>query len=116
MDESVVKHFEQPAKLDRPAQLLMRAADLIEEHGHCQTGEGISGESMCVMVALRRAWAASSIDSRPYLAAMQRIERRVPNVRAPGNGNLVRLARWSDATPTAEVLATLRAVALSGVE
>jgi hypothetical protein len=116
MDESVVKHFEQPAKLDRPAQLLMRAADLIEEHGHCQTGEGLDGSgSMCVMVALQKASGVADIDVNVELAR-ERLEMRIPNVRSRVSGNLVRAARWSDATPTAEVLATLRAVALSGVE
>jgi hypothetical protein len=112
MDESVIKHLAQP-RLDGPARLLLKAAALIEEYGHCQTGEGHDGKRMCVMVALQKAAGVVDLHIDVELAR-DRLERHIPNVRSKFAGNLVRAARWSDSTPTAEVLAKLRAVALSG--
>lgn len=111
MDLSEVKHLPKvdhtPAKLDAPSKLLLKAAALIEKHGHCQTGSGQDEDGrMCVLVAIARIPGKEGAHN----TAVDRLTAAVPHVRP--RGCLHQVALWSDRTPTAEVLAKLRAVAL----
>lgn len=113
MDHSEVKHLPKvdhtPADLDKASRLLLHAASRIEERGHCQNGNGLDEQGrMCVMVALggspQRDWSVIK-------EAELRLENALP-AHVPGSRSLRKIARWSDGTPTADVIAKLRAVAL----
>lgn len=102
-----------PAELDMVSKVLLRAAALIEQYGHCQQEPGIGRDgSICVMVAINKADVEINPYGRVFADAAWRLEKNLPPMQGK-NGNR-RAATWSDETSTAEVLAKLRAVALAG--
>jgi hypothetical protein len=112
MDLSEIKHLpktdHEPAELDGVSRRILRAAALIEKHGHCQRGTSHDGQGrMCVIAAL----ADAGSEGGSLYGALKRLEPQVPEVDEHKPMNKV--ARWSDGTPTIEVLAKLRAVALT---
>lgn len=95
---------ESPSKLDRTSRQILAAAALIEECGHCQNGHGSDVDGrLCVMAALVRVGGFD---------AEERIESAIPEVSPDKWKQLSKVARWSDGTPTAQVIAKLRAIAL----
>ena len=100
MDQSIQSYLK--PELDEASKVLLKAADLIEEFGHCQSGSfhGRDGSS-CVLGALSSVTLFSDL----YEQAVHRLQ-----------GALGRryISDWSDNTPTAEVLAKLRSVSLGG--
>jgi hypothetical protein len=100
-----------PEKLiqDAAKQALWDAADYIEEHGHCQSGDifGPDGSS-CVIGALLGVFLS---DRAPINLLAHAIADK--DGMLTFHPELHPVAVWSDTTPTAEVLAKLREVALS---
>jgi hypothetical protein len=119
MDHSEVKHLPKvdhtPAELAEPAKLLLKAADLIEERGHCKWVTCDDLGRLCLRGALRAAesggqdtswWTAGDM----ALRADAIIRRTLGDESVDGDAS----AEWNNAdgrTP-AEVVAKLRAVAL----
>lgn len=81
---------------------LWRAADYIEQHGHCQDGDGRDDSGgACVIAAM-------------YFCGYSHSERMAAcDVMNPHLSHLHSVPSWSDSTPTPIVLAKLREIALS---
>lgn len=109
MDLSEVKKLEQPAELDEGSRVLLRAAELIEQHGWVQgsAGEG-HGHGFCVDHAL--VSAVGELAPTCLWSADHPSYRRL--YRAVGMGPSI----WNDqpGRTKRDVLAKLRAVALGG--
>lgn len=118
MDHSEVRHLPKvdhtPAELDEPSKLLLKAADLIEEHGLTKNCRQY-GSAMCVYGAIIYAHRGD-VDQNafgPSLEAVRRLERIVgqaPESWSEGWG----AANWNNAPErtSEEVVSKLRAVAL----
>ena len=100
MDESVQKHLT-PA-IDEASKLLLKAADYIEANGLCQ-GSAADGNRLCTIRAIHAMNGGKSFWGTTAEKAYHRLRDRVGLV-----------SHWSDSTPQSEVVAKLRAVALSG--
>ena len=106
MDHSEVKHLPKvdhsPADLDATAKTILMAASLIEERGWCQ-GEYSRNGRLCMLGAIRVA-EGSDDDASGAVARL----RASMNVKFPHE--------WNDDPKRTkeEVVAKLRAVALSG--
>ena len=95
-----------PAELDEASRILLRAAAILEEHGHCK-GRAQHGDSHCLSGAITVAsfefghWGLY----HGHAAAMRRVVRFLDDP-----------IRWNDAPERTkdEVVAKLRAVALAG--
>lgn len=115
MDHSEVKHLPKtdhtPAELDEASLLLLKTAGVIEERGWCQNSYGDKQGRLCILGAMR---VALKLPLRDFCGAippagdeaMDRLSRHIGN----------RPHKWNDAQgrTQAEVVAKLRAVALSG--
>ncbi len=117
MDESVVKHLEQPAELDEASKLLLKAADLIEKRGLAKDTEEDDRGRLCAIGALVTAMGKIPLalgreggwDDRGdpiFQSALRRMEASVGNVVACWNNAPARTAE--------EVVSTMRRVALGG--
>jgi hypothetical protein len=61
MDESIVKHLEQPT--DAVSQRLIKAAELIKQYGFWQSGRDCKGyPRACVLLAIKRAGDEKDVD------------------------------------------------------
>ncbi len=109
MDESVVKHLEQPAELDDASKLLLKAADLIETRGHCKNALEKDG-AFCAVGALCFAATGSPRDlppsGHPYYSAFTRLYDALGCFPVDWNNAVERLKD--------EVVAKFRSVALGG--
>jgi hypothetical protein len=110
MDQSEVKHLA-PAVLTDEQKCLLKAADLIEEHGHQKGCYGDAGIGHCVLGALH--WAVGvqhpdTVQDHPIVSLAIR------NYLAPAINE--HAASWNDDPfrTKEEVVAKLRAVAFSG--
>lgn len=88
-------------ELDEASQILMDAAALIEKHGFWKNGSGLDGR--CAMLAI--AYIAKG---RSYTEARLRFTKAI------GGSDVRDIYSWNDAHSKDEVIAKLRAVALSG--
>jgi len=125
MDHSEVKHLPKvdhaPAELDEPAKLLMAAADVLENGGHCKAIL-YYGDTHCVNGAILRAsgWLPSynwpSVKSELCAnEALQRLRVGLGLLRCEERRDSWRdTAAWNNRPERtqAEVVAKLRAVAL----
>lgn len=106
MDHSEVKYFPKvdhtPAELDRPSLALMHAASWLEDHGLCRDRVEDGQGRGCVIHALsRRDFTYAEIG-----IAQERLTKRLGT-------NIVMWLLFTDVSQE-EVIAKLRAVALSG--
>lgn len=103
---------EAPAKvLDEPAKLLLRAAELIEERGHCRSGQLFDEETggMCAFGALSMAACGNPVlTPHNSFIAMRRFSKVVT-----GSDDYMYGCDWNNTHTAAEVVAKLREVALS---
>lgn len=110
MDHSEVKHFpkvdHQPAELDRVSRLLLKAADIMEVGGHCK-GMAQDGAAHCLSGAVSQA-AFGFGSWGLWHGHNEAFERVRASIEDP--------ISWNDdpARTKDEVVAKLRAVALSG--
>lgn len=108
MDESIQKRLA-PA-LDDASRLLLKAAELIEERGWCQRQQEDAKGRLCILGALHYAEGGSPMT--PFGAVAYNARNRLMDVLG-----IWMLGRdWNDkpGRTAAEVIAKLRAVALSG--
>ena len=100
MDQSIQSYLK--PELDEASKVLLRAAEYIATRGHCRGAfYGPQGQA-CVLGAMSMM---VGLGQSAYDDATDRLEEAL-------GGQWI--ADWSDATPTAEVLAKLRSVALGG--
>lgn len=91
-------------ELDEGSALLLCAAELLEKKGHCNwAAQGFDG-SLCVHAALMEV-AGAPHDAPALVAARYKLAQHLDG------GNIT---YWSNASTQKQVLAMLRAVALSG--
>lgn len=98
----------EPAKvLDDASKLLLKAVAYLEDHGHCQNGSSSdSAGRVCVIGALTHVYGSGFLLSSGSNGdqACKRLEKLIPNDKC--------IPKWSDSTPTPEVLSTMRRAAL----
>jgi hypothetical protein len=102
MNEAEVKHLEQAELFLREPyrKVLWDAAQWIEEHGLCQSGELFDARGRgCVLHAVTQIAPRYSETAEKAFAALEAVI------------NPKRIDRWSDTTPPAVVIETLRRVA-----
>lgn len=105
--EAVPRVDHTPAELDPASKLLLKAAAYLEDHGHCQDGSpGDNAGRVCVIGALTHVYGGGFLLSPGSHGeqACKRLEKLITSDNC--------IPRWSDSTPTPEVLSTMRRAAL----
>ena len=112
MDQSEVKNLlpkvdHTPAVLDEPAQMLLKAADVIEKYGHAKSTLGHISVGFCINGALN--FAATGTSTNQTTAGNSAKMRMMASL----GGDQI---SWNNAPERTadEVVAKLRAVALGG--
>jgi hypothetical protein len=105
MDESVVKHLEQPAELDEVSLVLLKAARLIEAKGWYQH-PGPENGSYCAALAIEAVGGEHGFAARKRFGAVIGVV----------HGGCIEIGAWNDAPERTveEVVSTMRRVALGG--
>ncbi len=117
MDESVVKHLEQPADAAPWQKVLLKAAELIETRGHMKGDFEGEGGQVCALKAL--TLAAGLPDWTMYDrigAAFDRFCKRIGVSGAEHYSQAEGLCHWNNMPERTaeEVVSTMRRVALGG--
>ena len=119
MDHSEVKHLPKidhtPAELGAVGRVLWKAADLMEERGHCRGTAWDEEGRICAMEAIYRAsgWPNATGSGRLGDIASNAFEDALGLPNPPAGERRRPGAIFSDSSPTESVIGALRRVALT---